>query len=151
MTRASRPHTPAQRTTRAKRALSSNTPCVTMDYAFTTYTKFAFCITDPCFRYKTILFDYPLAIPCCLRWRVLRAAARRRDHQQDMTRRPSRDPAGGSAHASCCQKTRPPAGRGGEAGRGASMDSAHARLTGVFAITLPYPVSGWLPQSQYKQ
>lgn len=24
-----------------------NTPCVTMDYAFSTYTKFAFCITKP--------------------------------------------------------------------------------------------------------
>ena len=29
-----------------------------MNYAFPTYTKFKFCITGPCFRGKTILFDY---------------------------------------------------------------------------------------------
>ena len=34
-----------------------------MDYAFPTYTKFKFCITRPCFRYKTILFDYSVGDP----------------------------------------------------------------------------------------
>ena len=75
MTRASRPHTPAQRTTRAKRALSSNTPCVTIDYAYPTYTKFAFCITGPCFRGKTILFDYSVGDPPPPEVELLRADA----------------------------------------------------------------------------
>ena len=135
MTRPSRPHTPAQRTTRAKRALSSNTPCVTMDYAFTTYTKFAFCITGPCFRYKTILFDYSSGDPL--------------------------PPGGGK---SCCEPmpddVRPPPGRDGEdrrrlmirkedaapagpqrrAQQGRQPGSAHASLSEVFAITMDAPI-----------
>ena len=34
-----------------------------MDYAFPTYTKFEFCITGPCFKGKTILFDYSSGDP----------------------------------------------------------------------------------------
>lgn len=80
-----------------------------MNYAFPTYTKFEFCITGPCFRGKTILFDFLLAILCC----------RRQSYCE-----PTPD------------DVRPPAGHDGEVQQGRQPGSAHARPTGVFAATL---------------
>ena len=88
-----------------------------MDYAFPTYTKFEFCITDPCFRGKTILLDY-----WCGRSALL--------------------PAGRAA--SCFQMARPPAGHGEGDRQGRQRGSAHARTARVFAIafgvTIPSPL-----------
>ena len=70
-----------------------------MDYAFPTYTKFKFCITGPCFRYKTILFDYSIGDSLLHPAACAASCLQKTLHQQDMVGR-----AAGTPVAQCARE-----------------------------------------------